>query len=267
MNISSIIFLVVGGLTALGSKGDGMKSENGYVKEMSIAEMAYVAGAIDGEGTVGLYRQSSDAVRCGVRYNPSVGIYNTNTTMLEFCRNATGMGSIVVNNKKTPGHKQGFELHFKTSEIRKLLPSLIPYLVIKKQQAELVMEYFAIMDAKTQVSNVPGVVSEYERIATALNNLNRKGDDGPGVPREILVRQFAKPISMYGERKCLVCELVYQAVKNHQRYCSLKCKKKADYQVSRDSYLARSAERYAKLKDVINAERKVKYAAAKTQEV
>jgi len=85
-------------------------------KQLSDWMAGYIAGMIDGEGTI--------------RSRPSrkdVRIYNNNFEMLSIVQVFSG-GRISKN-------KDGLVLNYRKEEQRWLLPQIIPYLIIKKQKA------------------------------------------------------------------------------------------------------------------------------------
>jgi hypothetical protein len=100
--------------------------------------LGYLAGMIDGEGTVILAKTVGKNTKT-VRYTPIVVIYNNCLEVLKFLREITG-GAI----RKCHGHT--FKL---TVQQRKLLPILKKLqLIIKKRQLELLLEAYNYFDIK-----------------------------------------------------------------------------------------------------------------------
>jgi len=77
----------------------------------------YIAGMVDGEGTITVSR------------NKDLRIYNNNLAMLSVIQVFAG-GKISPN-----GTPPGLVLSFRLEEKKWLLPQIIPYLIIKKQKA------------------------------------------------------------------------------------------------------------------------------------
>ena len=145
-------------------------------KVMSPTEAAYFAGFVDGEGTIGVYRALRKENRSGYRYQPTLSVANTNYPALETLQRMCGNGRISQTNKlHNEHHKMGFRLQFSSDQIRLILPQLVPYLVIKKSQAEYVLEFLAFRVKGRNPSQ------EYqqrtEELARACKLLNARGNE------------------------------------------------------------------------------------------
>jgi len=111
-------------------------------KVMNPAEAGYFAGFLDGEGTIGVYRGRRKENRSGIRFQTVLRLCNTDFAALEAIQRMCGNGRIAqVTAPKNPNYRTGYILTFSSSQITHLLPQLIPYLVIKKRQAELALEF------------------------------------------------------------------------------------------------------------------------------
>lgn len=107
---------------------------------MKEVEKAYIAGIIDGEGCISIQRRRGghcfdESKRWS--YQSQVYIGNTDKRMLEFIYRLCG-GSIRTR-QKLEGCKQTYTLSFTGNEAKKLLGSILPFLVVKKEQAENVL--------------------------------------------------------------------------------------------------------------------------------
>jgi len=112
------LFLGVGYRSNI-SKARANKSLN-----LSETEKAYIAGLIDGEGTIGVHKGK------GACLTPRVQIANTNIPILTWLLEKIGTGYV---------HRTEYETAF--YDVKPLLTATLPYLKIKKRQAELVMEF------------------------------------------------------------------------------------------------------------------------------
>ena len=65
---------------------------------MNLAEKAYIAGIIDGEGTVTLTRKHSNETP-----SPHVSVFNCNVALIRWLQKTIGYGDII---KKRPAKKQ-----------------------------------------------------------------------------------------------------------------------------------------------------------------
>lgn len=100
---------------------------------MNKIDKAWLACAIDGEGTIVFGK------RGGKRHNNlvTVAIYNTNRNFLENCQRIAKTGQIRLIHPHRENEKQYF--HFviwKHTPILQLLKEILPFLIIKKLEAE-----------------------------------------------------------------------------------------------------------------------------------
>lgn len=104
---------------------------------------SYLAGLVDGEGYVGIRKCSKKNDRSLIpEYKPTLVIANTNYNLMEALK-MNFNGSICKKNKGLNIlWKQSYSFEFNRTEIRKILPKIIPYLIIKKEQARMVMDLF-----------------------------------------------------------------------------------------------------------------------------
>jgi len=100
-------------------------------------DAAYLAGIIDGEGSISLiapYRRSR-----GGRVEISVA--NTSEALIGWLI-ATGFkASILRKQRARVHHKQAFEWKVRGVAVRQLLLAVLPYLVSKRPQAELALQF------------------------------------------------------------------------------------------------------------------------------
>lgn len=103
--------------------------------------LAYVAGIIDGEGYIGLIPSSSKQLK-NPSYSPKVKVTNTNEEMVIFLYKTFGGHLDKLRFLNNPVFKPArmWTLSNKVN-VKPFLISLIPYLKIKKKQAELVINY------------------------------------------------------------------------------------------------------------------------------
>jgi len=102
---------------------------------LSKVELAYVAGLIDGEGTVSIRRMA------GKKIKPHFRIANTSVTLMDWLSRVLNGPSTYIARSKTSA---GVPMHQYTVQGLSNLPlyeALLPYLVIKRPQMELVIEF------------------------------------------------------------------------------------------------------------------------------
>lgn len=109
------------------------------VRKMSSTEAAWLAGFLDGEGSVSVSLGGRD----GKYRTWKLSAPNTAKRSLEKCLKITGAGSIVVKYEKTEQRKKLWQWQVQAQrEIRDTLIQVLPYLVIKHKQAKRFLKEF-----------------------------------------------------------------------------------------------------------------------------
>jgi hypothetical protein len=110
-------------------------------RTLTIDEAAYLAGLIDGEGTISLSRRHANERRQLV-----VSISSTERELVDWAVDATGVGKIT--RKRTSSNKHAPGLTYSVSNRRALavLKQVIPYLrSYKRLRARLVLEQYVAL--------------------------------------------------------------------------------------------------------------------------
>ena len=104
------------------------------------AVVPYIAGIIDGEGYMGIRKCKRKSGR--VVYAPMVSVKNTNREVLDFCCLYFG-GKVYTEQRVSPSGKTFYAWQIvKRKLIINLLETVLPYLIIKKKEAEALLEFF-----------------------------------------------------------------------------------------------------------------------------
>lgn len=107
---------------------------------MLIEDKAYIAGLLDGEGSIG-FQRSKDMFG-NYHIYPRIWVYNTHKpVMLYFQKLYKGKLALQSASKSKPMSKELWRLGFNLKEMTRLLNDVKPYLKIKKIQAELCLEF------------------------------------------------------------------------------------------------------------------------------
>jgi hypothetical protein len=125
-----------------------IRRTNDPMKHISEFDRHYMAGLLDGEGTINLCRQ---ILACGrIKYRPTVNVFNTCRAILEWCESTTGIGIIDGEiRKRQKHHKQSYIWRLRQPEMLEFLPMITPYLRIKEEQAIRLQEFLATDDFET----------------------------------------------------------------------------------------------------------------------
>ena len=107
---------------------------------MTETEKAYIAGIIDGEGSIMLQR-----IHKNENPSPCVSITSTTLELLEWVKNTVGKGRIISKkNYNIEKHKDCYSYVLRRNNAIQLLNDIYPYLIIntKKKRAELIISTY-----------------------------------------------------------------------------------------------------------------------------
>ncbi len=114
------------------------------IRELNLTptETAYIAGFFDGEGSVGISKASNKGVR-GRRVNPNYSLHikfsNSDRPVLEWI--AEKVGGWILEHKVPSKYRRHWKFVKKGSKAMQLLQAMLPYLIVKKEQAEKAIEF------------------------------------------------------------------------------------------------------------------------------
>lgn len=101
---------------------------------MKETDKAYLAGIIDGEGTISINRE-------GNAYMPVLSVSSNNVDVLHFIKSLVNGGSLCKKRKYKECHNQSYVYKLVYDKALKLVEEVMPYLIIKKEHAKLLMSY------------------------------------------------------------------------------------------------------------------------------
>lgn len=147
-----------------------------FMPNLPIRDLAYMAGLIDGEGYIALKRDHTAGC---VTYAPVVRITNTSLEMLYWVQGRFGG---YVGHNKMSGNGKWKESYYWTvhhAKAASFLSIILPYLVVKRKQAELVIQHYETNTPRKKPSEE--LALRRETIREELHKLNRRGPalDGP----------------------------------------------------------------------------------------
>ena len=104
-------------------------------------QLAYIAGLVDGEGSICIHRDASNKKRY-VKYNLLVNVSNTDPRPLRLIQGLFG-GSFFLTNRTVSreGKLPCWGINVSGPKAENLLRKILPYLIIKKEQAVLALEF------------------------------------------------------------------------------------------------------------------------------
>lgn len=135
--------------------------------EWTDVDWAWLAGFIDGEGSLSLLQQKAPATVAGVTFKPRMNISNKKRHLLERCREIIGAGAIVG-----PNDRGVFNLDISANGLRSCLPRLT--LFGKQRQKSLLMEALGILARKCGRARPRSKIESaiLRRIARAIQRIN-----------------------------------------------------------------------------------------------
>lgn len=109
------------------------------VKKLIPTQAAYIAGIIDGEGTITLTRRHKNEHRL-----LAITISNTDRKLLEWILNAVGAGKITTRRLHNSKHVPDFTYGIYSQQALSLLNQIYPYLQTynKQKRAKLILENY-----------------------------------------------------------------------------------------------------------------------------
>lgn len=143
--------------------------------EMTPEQKAYVAGIVDGEGSILML-----STHYGTKYNPTVVISNCDRKLMDYLHKIIKLGKVRTEKKKEPRRTQ-YKLIIGTHlEIFSFLKEIKKFLVSKKELASLMIKYCrSRLDRGLKRGRNIIYTEEETEIAErirALNDLSHRGD-------------------------------------------------------------------------------------------
>lgn len=137
---------------------------------------AYLAGIIDGEGHIGINRSvTTTQRRTTPRYQPELTIVNSNRRLIDWLHDTFG-GSVKDRKKQRDYHKQTWAWKVGDRKAAALLAAVLPYLIAKHAQAEMVVRFFRDATPRTHGRGVQMTDEECARRQTIYEGIRALND-------------------------------------------------------------------------------------------
>ncbi|MCK4669539.1 hypothetical protein KAT21_05420 [Candidatus Bathyarchaeota archaeon] len=104
-------------------------------------KLAYLAGIIDGEGTIAIAKAKIKEGRKNHLYSLRMSAANSDKGLVDWLKENFG-GSIHILREEEGNHKKGYQWVLGSKDTYKLLKGMKDYLVIKKEQADIGIEFY-----------------------------------------------------------------------------------------------------------------------------
>ena len=162
-----------------GPKHRGRGGRATECRRLSEVEKAWLAGVIDGEGTIFLSKVISRKTRRGFFYLPTIGVSNTNRDFLVKVAETIGEGTVCFAKKGDAKTRPRWMYIASSGVLRAILPQILQYLIVKKDRAALMLQFLEFLDNNPIYGNgdnvPPGYYAKLDSLYLVMKKLNQKG--------------------------------------------------------------------------------------------
>jgi len=138
---------------------------------MSEKEKGYIAGFLDGEGSISIEEREQDG---GVFYIPTMDFSNNSKQTLDWIENSLEDYNCNMSTRKYGDGAERNVLYISEQEsIKNLLEELLDYLVVKKSQAKLMIEFLEKLDSRDDYEYSAELREDLKSIQRKVEKLNR----------------------------------------------------------------------------------------------
>ena len=130
-------------------------------------EKAYLAGIVDGDGTVTLMKHHKNETPI-----PFTGIANNNLELLKWIKSLVG-GNICSKKKRLHHHSDSYVLNIRQDRSLRFLDEIKQYLIIKSRQAELITDKYKSVTHRAG-KYTPGMLAKKEELVAEIRRLNQR---------------------------------------------------------------------------------------------
>lgn len=132
-------------------------------------ERAYLAGIVDGEGTITLTRTHRNRTA-----SPQLSISSTCFDLLDYVRCVTGCGHVTSKKKSLPHHRQSWHWQIHSAgNVLRILRDIRPFLRIKAAQADLILSHYKDLTPGNGRYS-PELLEKKTRLVEIVQRLNRE---------------------------------------------------------------------------------------------
>lgn len=145
----------------------------------------WVAGFIDGEGTISIHKMIESKSLMGARHRASVEATNTNLTSLQKLVSLFG-GSIWQKRQQGENNLDCYRWRVEGQTARKVILFALPYFIVKKKQAEITLKFCKTLrvigsDTRTPISTC--IFALREKLYQEIQKINNSRPRGFAIQR------------------------------------------------------------------------------------
>lgn len=148
------------------------------MRQIGERDLGWIAGIVDGEGCLSMGRHLRESRELRYNFHPIVYVKNTQMVMLTHLTGLTGIGIIDPHkSEKGKNWKPTWIWRLRQDEARGFLPVIMPYLIVKQRQAELLLEYLRMTRGRAGTRQIFSEAEERKatHIYWDLLELNKRG--------------------------------------------------------------------------------------------
>lgn len=146
--------------------------------------MSYLGGLMDGDGS---FSVSVHTVKGRRYFQVCVHFTNTNLALVEYVQKTIGFGNILemhrYRSQQKPRWKPAYKLHYSSRQARIVAKMLLPYLIAKRRQAEIIANWplkrYRNQPGTGRRLTDPEVHDIQEKLWLECKALNKRGRDVP----------------------------------------------------------------------------------------
>ena len=141
-------------------------------KILTETQKAYIAGFMDGEGTITISKARNKAKTAHIKefnLRPFIILGNSNKEVVEWLCDTTGLGMIYGGGKPFKKHWSViWRWQVTSNQARELLNDILPYLIVKKEEAELALSLPIMISRKFDQS----IYNKQMEILSKMRDIN-----------------------------------------------------------------------------------------------
>lgn len=130
-------------------------------------EKAYLAGIIDGEGTVTLTRQRKNQTA-----TPSVSVANNNLKLLKWIKSLLG-GTIISKKKRKVDHHDSYAWMIRYDSALRFLKEIRGFLIVKRPHADLILKKYKSVTHRAG-KYTPAMYKKKMQLVAEIRKLNQR---------------------------------------------------------------------------------------------
>lgn len=144
------------------------------IKPLSEVDKAYLAGIMDGEGSISISRKTDPTMKSGFSFRPCIEISNTDKPLMDWIASTTGLGAIRLYVDHNPKHRPAYKWSLWSNQANQFLNAIRPYLITKRERADIVIEFIKAHSGGKAYLTTEQIASQ-TAIYDQMKALNKRG--------------------------------------------------------------------------------------------